>query len=146
MYNGAINSKKHTMINVWVQIASNELPHGPAHTLMARVNELHAINEPNDPKKPFPVVDIGFAELLDHVKCSHNQREMDLVYVTNLYQRTWVTLHVSLAVLREKCCVADEEQIREMYAALKRLGLPHLLDTNLPPKWSKWLKKGTIKT
>ncbi len=102
--------------------------------------KLHKLNEPDNHQLPFSQVDINYAELLYHIKVNGTQREMDLVYVSNLFHEVWSELHVSLAVLKENVSESRENNIRKLYDALKRLYMTHLLTDGLPKKWVKWLE------
>lgn len=120
-------------------MAEHELPQGPVHLLMKRANALTLANEGPSARMPFRTVDIGFSELVDTIKAAKVQREMDLVYVTNLYHSAWTNLHISLATLGETLTSSQEDEVREVYAALGRLGMPHLLVEGLSKKYKKWL-------
>lgn len=125
--------------SLWISMAQHELPEGPMHRLMKRANELTLCNEGTSARLPFATVDIGFSELLDTIRASKVQREIDLVYVTNLYHSAWTNLHISLATLGETLTSSQEDEVREVYAALGRLGMPHLLVEGLSKKYKKWL-------
>lgn len=129
------------MNQTWVNLASIDYPEGPAHLIMRRANELHEINNPHTTQKPFSPPDIGFTEFMETIRATSTQRELDLVYVSNLYNSAWTTLHVSMAVLNEKCKPQEEEEVKRMYQALCRLDMPHLLTDGLSPKWLRWVKK-----
>lgn len=106
---------------------------------MQRANEIAAAN--GSGAMPFPRVDVGFAELLDTIRADATQRELDLIYATNLYEKTWLTLHVSMAVLNEKVAPSDEADVRKMFATLGRLKMAHLFTDGLSKKWLRWLHK-----
>lgn len=64
-----------------------------------------------------------------------------MIYATNLYQQTWLTLHVTMATLGEKVGPSDEADVRKMFETLGRLGMVHLLTDGLSKKWIRWLNK-----
>lgn len=122
-----------------INLAAHEFPQGPQHRIMQRANDIAAAN--GSAGLPFPKVDVGFAQLLDTIRADATQRELDLIYATNLYQQTWLTLHVTMATLGEKADPSDEADVRKMFEALGRLGMAHLLTDGLPKKWIRWLNK-----
>lgn len=129
--------------NIWVEAAQRELPEGPPHKVMQRANELAEVNSQQGRyiRKPFAQVDINFTELLDSIRVTKNQRELDLVYVTNLYHRAWSSLHLGMGTMGEVLSPGDEEEVRGVYAALLRLGMGKLITNGLSKKCNRWLLK-----
>ena len=123
----------------FIALAFNEFPAGPQHRIMQRANELAVANQSR--AMPFPKVDVGFAELLDTIRADATQRELDLIYATNLYQQAWLTLHVTMATLNEKVPPGEEADVRKMFETLRRLKMEHLLTDGLSKKWVRWLNK-----
>lgn len=129
-------------MNIWVKMAQLEFPDGPMHVLMARANKLFKKNGSAFETAPFSKVEIGFSELLDTIKSQKNQREIDLVYATNAYHRAWTSLHVGMGTLKEILNPSDEDEVRNVYAALERLGMSHLMTNGLNKKCNRWLIDG----
>ena len=131
---------------MWVSMAQNEFPQGPIHAFMKRANELASANGAVASELPFAPVDVGFSELLDTIRAQKNQREIDLVFVTNLYHRAWKSLHISMGVLGEMLNQIHEKEVRDVYAALTRLELGHLMLDGLSKKCNHWLLKDPSRT
>jgi hypothetical protein len=122
-------------------MAQHELPGGPTHVLMARANELAKVNGKGGAALPFAQVDIGFAEMLDTIRSTKNQRDMDLIFVTNLYHKAWMSLHITMGVMGETLNAVQESEVRDVYTALNRLEMGHLMRNGLSKKCSRWLNK-----
>lgn len=124
---------------MYINMAQKEFPQGPMHCLMKRANALAMVNNSPASALPFAAVDVGFAELLDTIRAQKNQRETDLVLVTNLYHRAWTSLHIGMGVMNEKLNAVNESEVRDVYAALVRLDMPHLMLNGLSKKCKRWL-------
>lgn len=128
--------------HIWVSMAQQDFPTGPMNALMKRANELAKLNNVSGSALPFAPVDVGFSELLDTIRAQKNQREIDLILVTNLYHRAWTSLHIGMGVMNETLNAANESEVRDVYAALKRLDMPHLMLDGLSKKCKLWLLRG----
>lgn len=120
-----------------IQLAQSETQDKTLNQVMRRANEIFEASGGSG-SKPFAQVDVVFATFVDHLKDTGTQRERDLVLVSDLLQRVWLTLHSPLHS-GEKCTPANERDLSLLAPALLRLGLLPLLTEGLEPRHQKRL-------
>jgi hypothetical protein len=105
-----------------------------ANKYFRRVNEVLKLNNAEQ-HEFYAEEDIRYTEFLED--CLLNQREKDIVLVSNLFYRVYSIVHVEIKILGKKPNPHDAEQIKSVHNALTRLGKPQLLTLGLSKKFIK---------
>lgn len=129
-----------------VKLALHAMPGGPLYAQMEKANEIHTSLNGEGGLKPFPQVDIVFAEFTHILREECSPRERDLVMVSELLTRVWTTTHTTIQVLNETPSSNDSQEAETLVPALHRLGLLHLLTKGLEGKALAWVESFLINT
>lgn len=73
----------------------------------------------NDWHIPFQDKDIQFVKLFERLDC--NQRERDLIYISQFFHSAYTTLHVTILTLGETPTPGSLEELKRTYETLIRL-------------------------
>lgn len=125
--------------NLAVLLAQHQAEPGePLNVLMRRANDIFKANAGSE-RQPFPTVEVVFATFLDYLRDSCNQRERDLVVVSELLYRVWGTVHGAVQTLGQAPTQTDQEELERLAPALARLGFLHLLTEGLREDLQEWV-------
>lgn len=97
--------------------------------VMEKTNELV-----DDDLDKYPTVDIQFAKFTESIV---DQRERDLIYVSNFFHTAYKSLHITVQVMKEELNIYTLDIVKNVYQALLRLGQVELLTTGLTTKTIK---------
>lgn len=93
----------------------------------------------DDYNEKYAEVDIRYAEFIETIS---NQRERDLIYISNFFHIAYQSLHITATVMREELNEYNREIVRNVYQALDRIGQSHLLTSGLSTKiLKKYIKE-----
>lgn len=106
--------------------AGHRKPIKYVYDAMRAINEVSIANggEPLTPEQ-----DIRFSQFMEEVV--ENQREKDLIYVSHFFHKAYITLFITIQVLREVPSPASIDEVQNVYKALTRLGYSDLISNGL---------------
>lgn len=97
--------------------------------IMKGVNDILKQNNA-DVREYFSQQDINFAELF--IKLSLNERERDIMYLSNFFHKAYSLLNVDVMILKDDLNKDEQTIVNEVFNRLKKYNLEYLLVQDVP--------------